>query len=1016
VALGQAPMARKTTGRGVLILSGFKEAASCSSMLDGWWCDITLLKLLKERYGCHDVLHKDTSTALGELNGTISKTVEFRIIDAPFPVNKSGMYRWKMNVFSDELSKSSYRFFYYFSSDKTKPPTLLTAALAQKRQGLTIRFSERSNSTSNKRQRSGSFDFVVSNRNVLPEEQEEQVPLPADIAEEEVILRLESQTTTTITTSTNNPLLIDPPDFWSSVNARKIFGVADGDNPKEILQVKMDICKSKAAENIGSEISLKYLLLRVAYETALSNMPTLTWVSCCSLAIKKMESAGIDSISNPRTICKWNVYFRENNYLEIDPNNKIPKPYEPSLFACYPESKETIKKKFSGSKLEVLSVFAFRDYILDELIPSIVEEENDNLENEGEEHRTTKEIVLQSFGLKTLCLSTTHRYLTYLGYKWSDQKKCYYNDGHERKENVLYRKDFIKKYFSKEIDQYLWISLMESEAIQLEDTSSSDDNVRLLKSIYYSFEEHGIPMREYHVDSHPTFAAKIADEYNTFGGNLSRRKCIDKRPLIVVGQDESAFSQFSFSSKSWQGPDGQSQLLPKSAGDTIMVSAFQSRVFGLGRLLTEEEILKINRFRSNQRSKYLSEEAAINVVGDITKKPITDNSAFMKFFEIGLEKDGYWNYQQMAIQTEDVVDCLQGLYPEHDFCLLFDQSSGHSKKRSDGLNVVGMNLNWGGSQRTMRETVLEDQGCLGQFESRYNVGDTQQLNFAENDEGPFYLSDAVRERRKQNMTGRRKRKEKTKNELLREIITTTNFNVIKHYNKDEIKELANGFGIEIFHEVDDVIEGWVGKPKGVLQILYERGYIDPNRDLKEYSLDGKEEWKDDDGEIRQRYLPFCLRYILSQCSDFKNEITAMEDLALRLSINDSDVSIMFTPKYHCEIAGEGIEYSWGLAKKYYRNLQLSQKKGVANFRISVKSCVSRVTNLSARRFCGLIRRYMLAYSHYDNPDNQQTGASYTQIERFVKKESKSHRNVSDNDLGNVKKVWLESLNLPSETI
>jgi len=41
--------------------------------------------------------------------------------------------------------------------------------------------------------------------------------------------------------------------------------------------------------------------------------------------------------------------------------------------------------------------------------------------------------------------------------------------------------------------------------------------------------------------------------------------------------------------------------------------------------------------------------------------------------------------------------------------------------------------------------------------------------------------------------------------------------------------------------------------------------------------------------------------------DYKNEKSILEAIAERRG-----VIIKPTPKYHCELVGEGIEYSWGL--------------------------------------------------------------------------------------------------------
>ena len=39
-----------------------------------------------------------------------------------------------------------------------------------------------------------------------------------------------------------------------------------------------------------------------------------------------------------------------------------------------------------------------------------------------------------------------------------------------------------------------------------------------------------------------------------------------------------------------------------------------------------------------------------------------------------------------------------------------------------------------------------------------------------------------------------------------------------------------------------------------------------------------------------------------------------------------------TPKCHCELAGEGIECSWGCAKNHYRRVSLKRKKSKDSFR------------------------------------------------------------------------------------
>jgi len=71
-----------------------------------------------------------------------------------------------------------------------------------------------------------------------------------------------------------------------------------------------------------------------------------------------------------------------------------------------------------------------------------------------------------------------------------------------------------------------------------------------------------------------------------------------------------------------------------------------------------------------------------------------------------------------------------------------DHSSGHMKNKPDALSPSGLNTKWGGKQRKMRASVLIE-GCLGQNPPNVHgkvlhVGDTQEMQFKEVDDPPFY--------------------------------------------------------------------------------------------------------------------------------------------------------------------------------------------------------------------------------------------------------------------------------------
>ena len=102
-------------------------------------------------------------------------------------------------------------------------------------------------------------------------------------------------------------------------------------------------------------------------------------------------------------------------------------------------------------------------------------------------------------------------------------------------------------------------------------------------------------MVEFHVDSNKIFQEE-ADKETRFGGYLSVRIEME-RPLIIFGHDESIFKQYHMTKSAWVALDGTVTIIPKDDGQGLMISAFQSREFGFGMNITDEELQKINETR-----------------------------------------------------------------------------------------------------------------------------------------------------------------------------------------------------------------------------------------------------------------------------------------------------------------------------------------------------------------------------------------------------------------------------------
>ena len=177
-----------------------------------------------------------------------------------------------------------------------------------------------------------------------------------------------------------------------------------------------------------------------------------------------------------------------------------------------------------------------------------------------------------------------------------------------------------------------------------------------------------------------------------------------------------------------------------------------------------------------------------------------------------------------------------------------------------------------------------------------------------------------------------------------------------------------------------------------------------------YTLKGKRDHKT--GHVHE---PSSLQYLMGCCTDFKEEETALQHLGSQLGLK-----VVFTPKFHCEFAGEEIEYNWAHAKAKMRATPLREKKGRANFMKLVNKCICPETVLTKERiskFAARARAYICTYYHLSREEeaaadeildtapseytSQKQQLLYKEIERLMKK-FKTHRCALDFDQSFVK--------------
>jgi hypothetical protein len=221
----------------------------------------------------------------------------------------------------------------------------------------------------------------------------------------------------------------------------------------------------------------------------------------------------------------------------------------------------------------------------------------------------------------------------------------------------------------------------------------------------------------------------------------------------------------------------------------------------------------------------------------------------------------------------------------------------------------------------------------------------------------------------------------------------------------ELQQIARDKNLETRIERTRDKKGWIGQPKGLLQVLWERGWIDEQQ-IDKYTVDIA---KDNDGQVVDGAENWSLKYLMASCLDFAEEMTALQHVGKELG-----VSVIISPKFHAEMAGEGIEYSWGVSKNVYRKKPLDSKKGKISFKALVKECTSRdiLTTATVRKLSRRARAYICAYytlhqqnlaNNCENDNDRPAALTLPLIERLMKA-FKTHRAAVDFDAGFVNSV------------
>jgi hypothetical protein len=124
-------------------------------------------------------------------------------------------------------------------------------------------------------------------------------------------------------------------------------------------------------------------------------------------------------------------------------------------------------------------------------------------------------------------------------------------------------------------------------------------------------------------------------------------------------------------------------------------------------------------------------------------------------------------------------------------------------------------------------------------------------------------------------------------------------------------------------------------------------------------------------------LLYSLQHLLTECKDFQEEEAAFQYLRSQMG-----VTVQLTPKFHAELAGEGVEYCWTQAKSHYRRVPVSGKRGRENVKQQLvnRECTCPVNVICKERvekFSTRAQAYICTYHHLDVQELQQRGSDTT---------------------------------------
>ena len=133
-------------------------------------------------------------------------------------------------------------------------------------------------------------------------------------------------------------------------------------------------------------------------------------------------------------------------------------------------------------------------------------------------------------------------------------------------------------------------------------------------------------------------------------------------------------------------------------------------------------------------------------------------------------------------------------------------------------------------------------------------------------------------------------------------------------------------------------------------------------------------------------------------------------------MKELDVDVIFIPKCHCEIAGRGFEFLWGIAKMMIRkeSATLDNDKRLNNLQKRVKEIITHMPLETYQRCSRCAREHKLSYAAILRDNAKHFDLKLHHIDN-VKKYIESKRRAMDQDFSLAKEMAKSIIDVDAES-